>query len=64
MSPTVKVQVLDVLGRQQVALEAAIERGNVGMQTTITRRMAALERALDNDAARAGDGDGRVADRV
>jgi hypothetical protein len=58
MSGQQRAAVLDTIGRQQAALELAIERGNIGLQLLIWRRMAVLEAALS------GDDDGRMADRV
>jgi hypothetical protein len=52
VSSAVRRAVLDTIGRQQAALELAIEAGNIGMQFFIWQRMVMLESAL-------GGGDGR-----
>jgi hypothetical protein len=46
-----RTAVLDTIGRQQSALDLAIERGNIGLQLIIWQRMTILEAAI------AGDGD-------
>jgi hypothetical protein len=38
--------VLDTIGRQQAALDLAIERGNIALQLYIWHRMAVLEAAI------------------
>jgi hypothetical protein len=53
MSGAVRTAVLNTIGRQQAALELAIEHENVGLQLMIWQRMTVLERALS------GDDDGR-----
>jgi hypothetical protein len=50
VSGAVRRAVLDIIGRQQVALELAIEAGNIAMQLYIWRRMALLEAALEGDS--------------
>ena len=50
MSRRVREGVQRVLGLQQVALESAIERGDIGMQYAIVARMMVLEGALRADA--------------
>jgi hypothetical protein len=50
MSGRIRAGVQRVLGLQQVALEGAIERGDIGMQYAIAARMLVLEAALADDA--------------
>lgn len=47
MSGQQRAAVLDVIGRQQAALELAIERGNIALQLLIWKRMMILEAALE-----------------
>ncbi len=49
MSPATRERILDTILVQQAALEVAIERGDVGLQVYIARRMAALETAMEAD---------------
>lgn len=49
MSGQQRTAVLDTLGRQQAALDLAIEAGNIALQLYIWRRMVILEAALGGD---------------
>ena len=49
MSPATRERILDTILAQQSALEVAIERGDVGLQVYIARRMEWLERGLEAD---------------
>jgi hypothetical protein len=46
VSGAVKQVVLATIGKQQAALDLAIERGNIGLQLIIWQRMTILESAI------------------
>lgn len=50
MSAAQRNAILDVIGKQQAALDCAIERGNIGLQLYIWQHMVVLETALAGDS--------------